>query len=136
MIPRHNIIEQSKTSHPRSRSAFPVARRPPLTKKRICERGRSIDAMGKQVSFIKSESAAETLADGGKRSGQDGTEVNQKVPLTHILNPDTGVTEMKKFQRNVIYALNRLIKEAEMENEKKIQQKKEYPFNKKAGITV
>ncbi|KAL5964895.1 hypothetical protein TSMEX_007347 [Taenia solium] len=120
-----NIIEQLKTSHARSRSAFPIARKPSMGTKRICERGRSIDAIGKQVGFVKSKSVAESPPVGGKRSEQDETEVkgNQKISLTDMLNSDISAAEMKKFQRNVIYALNRLIKEAEMKNEKNIQQK-------------
>lgn len=125
MNPSLDIIEPLKTSHARSRSSFPIARKPPLATKRCCERGQSIGAIGKQLGCIMSKSAAETLAVGGKRSEQDETEVNgsPKMSLSHMLNSDTSVAGMKIFQRNVIYALNRLMKEAETETEKKVQQK-------------
>ncbi|KAH9282554.1 hypothetical protein ECG_03984 [Echinococcus granulosus] len=125
MNPNINLIEQLKTHHSRSRSAFPIPQKPSMMKREICERGHSIDGIGKKMGFIEPEGVIVS----GKESGQEDTEFkgNQKMSLTDMLNSDISVTEMKKFQRNVIYALNRLMKEAEMENDKNFHRQNSLP---------
>ncbi|CDS42790.1 conserved hypothetical protein [Echinococcus multilocularis] len=143
MNPNINLIKQFKTHHSRSRSVFPFPQKPSMMKREICECGHSINAIGKRMGFIEPEGVIvggkesgqeekefkEGVIVGGKESGQEEKEFkgNQKMSLTDMLNSDISVSEMKKFQRNVIYALNRLMKEAEMENDKNFHRQNSLP---------
>ncbi|VDM17701.1 unnamed protein product [Hydatigera taeniaeformis] len=100
---------------------------PTMTRKRICERGHSINGAVGEVDDINPKSAANKHVVGGKQFGEDELKAksNHKTLLADVLKSDVSVDEMKKFQRNVIYALNRLMKEAEMEKEKSFQGKNE-----------
>ena len=108
-----------KTLPCRSRSAYPV----PRIRNIYCERGLSNDAPGKQRLCLHQKNLTNCSAEGDKANEQENTEskLYQNPSFLEALNPDIKATEIKKFQRNVIYALNRLMKQAEMESEEEFQ---------------
>ena len=111
--------ESVKALHSRSRSSFTISRKTSKIYPSFCDRGRSNDAAWKKQLYPDLGNLTNSPAEGDKILEQDYAD--QNLSSSEALNSDIRATEVKKFQRNVIYALNQLMKQAEMESEEEFR---------------